>query len=459
MRRSLRLLALFTAIVATCGTAAAAPTVILDNARVFDGERDLGVVTLTLQDGRIAHLGPPPAALARDARRIDYQGKTILPGLVSNHIHVGNTDGLDHGDRFYTRDNVVRDLRQFQRYGITTVTALGMNGAAFSTIRAEVRDQPALGAQLYGAGGGIGAVAGAPPAKTMGLEHDPVARPATPEQARAAVRAQKQAGVDVIKLWVDDLGGRFPMMSADIYRAAIDEAHRHQLKVAAHIHDQLPAADLVDAGIDIIAHGIRDTPVAPGLVRAMREKGVWYIPTATIDEANYLYAENPQWLAQPFLAQALPPAVRERWSQPAWQKQQLSGDGVPKARAAVAMNLRNLATLHEAGVNIGFGTDAGAMPQRVIGFAEHRELELMTQAGFTPAQVLQVATANAARVLNLEDRGRIAVGRRADLLVLGADPLEDIRNTRAIEAVWQAGEQVAGPIAAPGAAASASARD
>jgi imidazolonepropionase-like amidohydrolase len=448
MRRSLRLPTLFTALVAACGAANAAPPIILDNARVFDGERDLGITTLTLRDERIAHIGPPPPALAKGAQRIDYQGKVILPGLVSNHIHVGNTDGLEHGDRFYTRDHVVRDLQQFQRYGITTVTALGMNGAAFPAIRAEVRDQPALGAQLYGAGGGIGAAAGAPPANTMGLEHDPVARPTTPDQARAAVRAQQQAGVDVIKLWVDDLGGRFPMMAPPIYRAAIDEAHQHQLKVAAHIHDQAPAADLVAAGVDIIAHGIRDTPVAPALVSAMRDKGVWYIPTVNIDEANYLYAENPQWLQQPFLANALPSAVRERWQQPQWQQEQLAGDGIPKARASVAMNLRNLRTLHEAGVNIGFGTDAGAMPQRVIGFAEHRELELMTQAGFTPAQALQVATADAARVLGLEDRGRIAVGRRADLLVLGANPLDDIRNSRRIDAVWQAGQQVAGPIEA-----------
>ncbi|EED42539.1 hypothetical protein EBI_23701, partial [Enterocytozoon bieneusi H348] len=166
MRRSLRLPTLFTALVAACATANAAPPIILDNARVFDGERDLGITTLTLRDERIAHIGPPPPALTKGAKRIDYQGKVILPGLISNHIHVGNTDGLEHGNRFYTRDHVLRDLQQFQRYCITTVTALGMNGAAFTTIRAEVRDLPTLGAQLYGARGGIGAVAGAPPDKT-----------------------------------------------------------------------------------------------------------------------------------------------------------------------------------------------------------------------------------------------------------------------------------------------------
>lgn len=424
--------------------AIAADTVILENARVFDGRTDLGIVDVVLQGERIVRVGKASDAQRRDARRIDYTGKHVMPGLVSNHSHVGNTDGLEHGDRFYTRDTVVRDLRQFQRYGVTTVTSLGMNSDAFATIRAEVRNDPTLGAQLYGAGAGIGAVAGAPPAQIMGLANDPVARPATAEDARAAVRAQKAAGVDLIKLWVDDLGGRFPMMAPAIYRAAIDEAHRVDLRVAAHIHDQAQAADLVDAGVDIIAHGIRDEAVSPALAQAMKDKGVWYIPTVNIDEANYLYAENPAWLETPFLRDALPAAVAARWRDPQWQAQQLAGANIPAARKSVETNLRNLRTLHEAGVSIGFGTDSGAMPQRVIGFAEHRELELMTQAGFIPAQALTVATADAARLQRLEDRGRVAAGLRADLLVLDADPLQDILNTRRIHAVWQAGRQVSG---------------
>ncbi|MBD9477573.1 amidohydrolase family protein [Pseudoxanthomonas sp. PXM02] len=423
-------------------SALAVDTVVLQNARVFDGREDLGVVDIVVEGGRIAHVGDAGDPKWRDARRIDYTGKHVLPGLVSNHSHVGNTEGLEHGDRFYTRDNVVRDLRQFQRYGVTTVTSLGMNGEAFTAIRDEISNDATLGAQLYGAGAGIGAVAGAPPAQIMGLANDPVARPATPDQARAAVRSQKDSGVDLIKLWVDDLDGRFPMMAPAIYRAAIDEAHRVDLRVAAHIHDHAQAADLVDAGVDIIAHGIRDEAVSPALAKAMKDEGVWYIPTVSIDEANYLYAENPAWLATPFLRNALPAAVAARWSDPDWQSQQLAGANIPGARKAVETNLRNLRTLHEAGVSIGFGTDAGAMPQRVIGFAEHRELELMTMAGFTPAQALAVATSDAARLQGLDDRGLVATGKRADLLVLDADPLQDILNTRRIHAVWQAGRQV-----------------
>lgn len=257
---------------------------------------------------------------------------------------------------------------------------------------------------------------------------------------------QHADGVDLIKLWVDDLGGKRPMMTPEVYRAAIAEAHARGLTVAAHIHDLDQARDLVDAKVDILAHGIRNRAVDPMLARKMREQGTWYIPTVAIDEANYWYAEHPQALQQPFLRQALHRDVLARWSQPAWQRAQLAGSGIPAARAAVATNLDNVRRLQAAGVKLGFGTDAGAMPQRVIGVAEHRELQLLVQAGLTPAQALQIATSQAADLLGLADRGRIAAGKRADLLVLDADPLTDIANTQRIGAVWQAGQEVAGPI-------------
>lgn len=441
--RPTRLWALLLAAVAL---PAAAEPILFENARVFDGQRDRGITPVLIDGARIVHIGTPLPAAATGARRVDYTGKTLLPALVSDHAHVGNTQGLEHGDRFYTRDNVVRDLRQFQRYGITTVTALGMNGADFFALRTEVNADPRLGAQLYGAGGGIGAPDGAPPADSMGLRHDPVARPRTAEQARAAVATQHADGVDLIKLWVDDLGGKRPMMTPEVYRAAIAEAHARGLTVAAHIHDLDQARDLVDARVDILAHGIRDRAVDPMLARKMRDQGTWYIPTVAIDEANYWYAEHPQALHQPFLRQALHRDVLARWSQPEWQRAQLAGSGIPAAREAVATNLDNVRRLHAAGVKLGFGTDAGAMPHRVIGVAEHRELQLLVQAGLSPAQALQVATSQAADLLGLADRGRIAAGKRADLLVLDADPLTDIANTQRIGAVWQAGQEVAGPI-------------
>ncbi|MEE7547741.1 amidohydrolase family protein, partial [Xanthomonas sp. Kuri4-1] len=266
------------------------------------------------------------------------------------------------------------------------------------------------------------------------------------DAARAAVRAQADAGADLIKLWVDDLGGQRPMMAPAVYRAAIEEAHKRGLKVAAHIHDLAPAADLVASGLDILAHGVRDQPIGPDLVKAMFAAGTWYIPTVTLDEAVYYYAEHPKVLQQPFLRNALSPPLRAQWNDANWRRTRLADPSVPVAHQAVATNLANLRTLRDAGIRIGFGTDAGALPQRVIGFAEHRELELMVQAGFSPSQALTTATRDASKLLGLKDRGRIVPGLRADLLVLEADPTRDILNTRRIVAVWQAGVEVGGKI-------------
>lgn len=422
---------------------------IIENARVFDGTRDLGEVSLVIRDGLIERIAEAGATdLPDGAERVDHAGRFIIPGLVNDHAHVGNTKGIEHGDRFYTQDQVSADLRQFQAYGITTVASLGMNGSAFGEIRNAINADPMLGAQLYGAGGGVGTPDGAPPAANMGLTDDPVARPTDADGARAAVRAQAEAGVDMIKLWVDDLGGKAPQMQPEIYKAAIEEAHRHDLLVAAHIHDLDPAADLVASGVDILAHGIRDQAIGNDLVDAMRSAGTGYIATLQIDEANYIYAEQPGWLDTPFLRNALPASVLAQWSDAAWRENTLADPATQGHRDALATNLANLSTLREAGVRIGFGTDAGALPHRVPGFAEHRELELMVDgAGFTAEQALVTATSAAAQLLRLDDRGVLQPGKRADFIVLSANPLEDIRNTRSIEAVWQAGRRVAGPVA------------
>lgn len=423
-------------------------TVLIEGAHVFDGADALGEVTLVIEDGTIVAIVPPgdAAALPEGAERIDYAGRFIIPGLVSAHSHVGNTDGTDHGGRFHTREHVLRNLRQFQAYGVTTVTSLGLNGGEFFDIRAEVNADPALGAQLYGAGAGIGVADGAPPAQGMGLEDDPVARPADADEARQAVRDQVGLGIDLVKLWVDDLGGSAPQMSAGVYRAAISEAHAQGVKVAAHIHDLEPAAGLVAAGVDVIAHGVRDRPVDAELVTAMAAAGTWYVPTVFINEANYYFAEHPEQLDDPFLANALQPALRAQFEDAQWREAVLSGEDIADEKQAVDTNLANLRAVHEGRVKVGFGTDSGAMPQRLIGFAEHRELELMTLAGFSPQQALTVATRDSARLLGLDDRGVLAEGMRADFIVLEADPLQDITNTRGISAVWQHGRQVAGPV-------------
>ncbi|WP_239013906.1 amidohydrolase family protein [Archangium violaceum] len=429
------------------GPTASPPVVVLEGAHVFDGDAVSGPMTVVLEGERIRAVGPRGSLqVPAGARVVDYSGKTLIPGLIAAHSHVGNVSGVETGRRFYTRENITRQLARYAEYGVTTVNSLGLNPPLFYSLKRELNGN-ASGADLYGAGPGIGAPLGTPPARGMGLEDDQVARPETPEAARAAVQDMARQGADMVKLWVDSLGGSVPKLSPDIYRAAIDEAHRQGLRVFAHIHDLDDAKALVEAGVDVLGHGVRDAPVDDAFVQAMKARGVWYIATINLDEANYLYAEHPSWMDEPFFRAAVDPALQRRFDDATWRRETLASTGTEKSRKAVKLNQENLRTLHQAGVRIGFGTDSGAMPQRIPGFAEHRELELMTQAGLTPAQALRAATRDSAELLGLKDRGAIAPGLVADLVVLDADPTQDIRNTRAIHAVWRRGVQVTRPAA------------
>jgi imidazolonepropionase-like amidohydrolase len=269
-----------------------------------------------------------------------------------------------------------------------------------------------------------------------------VYRPSTPEEARAAVRETASHHADLIKIWVDDIRGTMPKMRPEIYSAVIEEAHRQHLRVAAHIYYLADAVALVKLGVDVIAHSIRDKEVDSGLMRAMKDKSVYYIPTLELDESFYLYADHPEWLNDAFLAGALNPDLRAMLSSRAWRDKVLSDPNTKKDREAFEIALRNLRTLHAGGVNIGMGTDSGATPLRLQGFAEHLELELMTRAGLSPMDVLVSATRNSATICGVTDRGTLEPGKVADFLVLDANPLGDIRNSRRIAAVWHNGRKI-----------------
>jgi imidazolonepropionase-like amidohydrolase len=252
---------------------------------------------------------------------------------------------------------------------------------------------------------------------------------------------------DLVKLWLDDFGGSVPTkIKPEIYKAVIDEAHRLGVRVAAHIHDLMDAQAIVDAGVDILAHGVRDQPIPPQFIAELRRRGVWYIPTLALDEATFAWADQAPWTLTPFARTALSPALAREVDDPAWRTQTLASPETAAARKSLSMNLKNLKTLYDAGVKIGFGTDSGATALRVPGIAEHRELALMVEAGLSPLQALTIATGNAAALLKRTDRGILSAGSRADLIVLAADPTTDIAASELIVEVWQAGHATPGPL-------------
>jgi imidazolonepropionase-like amidohydrolase len=249
----------------------------------------------------------------------------------------------------------------------------------------------------------------------------------------------------LLKIWVDDMRGTFAVkMNPEIYKAIIDEAHANGLHVASHIFYLDDARQLVGDGVDILAHGVRDKAVDPEFIKSIKGRGTWYVPTLELDESSYIYAEHPEWLQQPLLRHALRPALAAQLNDSAWRQKVLADTKtITAAKQALATNMKNVKALFDAGVNVGFGTDSGANPLRIPGFAEHRELKLLTEAGLTPLQAIQTATRNAAALLHLEDRGVIAPGKLADLLVVDGDPSKDVAAVDNIESVWRRGKKVA----------------
>jgi imidazolonepropionase-like amidohydrolase len=416
---------------------------VLTGARIIDGtgRAPLENGALVIEGAKIVTVGPPEAVRPPvGSQVVDVPGKTIMPGLISAHSHLGLCQGaLGPKPEHYTRENIRNQLEQYERYGVLSVMALGCNKDVLYAWRDEQRRGTLGGADIFTADRGLGVQRGAPP---FPLLEDQMYRPTNAEEARAEVRESAARHPNMIKLWVDDLFGTAPKMPPGIFEAITDEAHRSGLKVAAHLFYLEDAKALVKAGVDVLAHGVRDRPVDSELLAAMKAKGVVYIPTLDLDESQYIYAEHPAWMQEPFFVRAVDPKLLERWKSPLYAMEMQANPATPKNKAAAAMGQRNVKAVFDAGVTVAFGTDSGALPTRIPGFAEHRELQLLVQAGLSPMDAIVCATRNSAEVLGVTDRGTLAPGQRADFLVLNGNPLEDIRHTTDILMIYHDGKRV-----------------
>jgi imidazolonepropionase-like amidohydrolase len=437
----------FAVLAALVSRTVGADPIALTGVRLIDGAGDPPVpnATVIVDGGRITAAGAG-VVIPRGAQRRNYAGRTVIPGLISDHSHVGQVGGTQDGAENYTRSNIMSQLQQYRRYGVTTIVALGLNGPIFETIRAEAHAGMIGGADLFGVDRGIGVPEGGPPQATLKLAPDQLYRPTTPQEAREDIRRMAARRTDLVKLWLDDFGGSAPKMKPEIYTAVIDESHKLGLRVAAHIHDLADAEAVVAAGADILAHGVRDQEVPVEFIATLKQRGTWYIPTLSLDESTFAWADQAPWTRAAFARAALSRPLAREIDDPAWRASIEHAKETAEARHALEINLRNLKPLYDAGVRIGFGTDSGAVALRVPGIAEHRELALMVQAGLTPMQALTIATRDAAALLGRRDRGILSAGRRADFIVLGSDPSINIAAIDDIVEVWDAGRIVPGPL-------------
>jgi len=379
-----------------------AAVTVFEGARLIAGDGSAPVTdsAFVVENGHFTAVGRKgQLKIPAGAARVDLTGKTVMPAIVDAHKHLA-----------VTRDALVDQLQHLAYYGVGAAMSLGQDtGDVAFQVRGETIPNAA---RLRTAGRGL---TGPEPGRTQAPFW------VTSEgEVRKDVQEMAAKKVDIIKIWVDDRDHTVTKLSPELYRAAIDEAHKHNLRVIAHIFTLEDAKGVLRAGVDAFAHSVRDKDIDDEFIKMMKARPNMIVDPNLPDRGVKV---DRSWL-------------RESMTAEEFQKLQAESKDDPKARDFFGIQSRNLAKLNAAGIKIALGTD-GPIP-----WAAHEEMADMVASGMTPAQVLVAATRNAAELMKLTDAGTVAARKSADFLVLDANPLDDITNTRRIAAVYLRGSQL-----------------
>jgi imidazolonepropionase-like amidohydrolase len=363
--------------------------------------------------------------------RVDLTGKTVMPALIELHAHPGYWKGTSNLVENYTRENIIDHLQRFAYYGVASVTVLGTDRREIAyQLRDDLRKNPLPNTALYFTTGPGLSLPGAGPGVPM---RPAVYEVTTEAEARQAIQELAAHKVDRwVKIWHDVARGKLP---PPLYRAMIDEAHKNNLKIIAHVFDLAGVKELLRAGIDGFAHGIwRDEP-DDELVALIKEHPDVFSLTTFWGERNQIYGPKPAWVNEPLLRETFMPEEISRLENP-----RTPADAAEKWAATIP---RHIAKLKAAGLRIGLGGDIGGISGReYFGWDAHMEMDSLVRAGFSPSEAISVATRNSAQIFGLNDLGTVAPSKSADFIVLDANPLDDIANTRRISKVYLRGQEV-----------------
>jgi len=432
-------------------------TLLFEGARLILGDgRTIENGALLVEGDRILAVGNTgEVAAPPEATSIDLTGKTVIPALIDAHAHLGYEGYTSWGSDNYSRENLIEHLERYAYYGFGAVFSAGSDpeDLAIEIQRAQREGEVGGARFLFGAGM-------APPGQgpnNQFLGHALAVADetgmtvlrgiASEEEGRAAVREVSEKQIRFIKIWVDDRGGSQEKLRREVYRAIIDEARAYDIEVIVHQQNAQDMPDLLDAGVTGFLHGRLGPALDDGLAAQIRDSGAFLIPNLGLGELR-----RERVGGDPFLQEATLPEVVARLVEAYDARQQVgggggqTGSGAPGAAARAAQRERELreafARLLAADVDIVLGTDAGAVPDHFFGYTGHRELEIFVRLGMTPMQAIVAATSRPAERLGLSETGTIAPGKSADFVVLNANPLEDIRNTRTISRVYLRGREV-----------------
>jgi imidazolonepropionase-like amidohydrolase len=384
------------------------PAIAQDNSPIFfegarlivgDGTAPIENSGILVRAGRIERVGRGQVGLPALARVVNLRGKTVMPAIVDSHTHLATN-----------REALIDQLQRKAYYGVGVAVSLGQDN---TDVAFQVRAETIPGAARFRTAG-------------RGITMPEPGRSDAPywittvAEGRKAVQELAAKKVDLVKIWVDDRNGAYMKLTPELYGAVIDEAHKNGLRVTAHIFFQDDAKGLLRAGIDAFAHGVRDKDVDDEFMAMMKQRPAVVVVPNLPDRG---VATDLSWLADSVPAAEL-------------KTLQAAATDRPTVQQTFGIQSRNLAKLNAAGVRIALGTDGN------VAWAHHLEMEDMVASGMTPAQVITAATRNAAELLRVTDAGTIAVGKSADFIVLDANPLDDIKNTRKIADVYLRGVAV-----------------
>ncbi len=396
-----------------------------------------------VRNGRIQAVGTKGSIRTpRNASRVDLTGKTVMPAMINSHVHIGYEGFSAAGDENwapenYSPENIADHLRRELYYGVSVTQTVGS-----SPTDSSLQFQKDQAGGKFGVASRLLFVPGmAPPnggPDAILLRGTKVTRAvyevSTAAEARAAVRSMAAHHLPSVKIWVDDRRGTYPKMTPEVYNAVIDEAHHHHMIVQAHAIALEDQKAVVRAGADVLVHIVGNEKVDEELLSLIRQHKPYWTTVMGLSDRSEICEHDPAM--DPLMEKTLPAKFVAAVSASS------CGPASAAYQTREAMLANNFPKMIAAGARLVLGTDAGISARSTFGIADHHEIARYVQLGITPAEAIIAATSRPAELLGLKDKGSLRAGKSADFIVLAANPLESIKNSRKIEKVYLNGVPV-----------------